>query len=214
MAHLLKERITQEANALGFQAVRFASADPPPRAGAALDVFLANGRHGDMAWLAANPERRKSPRAIWPDVKSVIMLGMSYGPERNPLEALAQRSRGAISVYAQGADYHDVLKAKLKPLASRVQALTGSEVKLFVDTAPVMEKPLAARAGLGVSRAWRHVGQEAIQLHGGIAMTAEYSVGSYTSHLTALDHLLGDGQHHLALLSAGVGDHAEVDPLG
>jgi epoxyqueuosine reductase len=149
MAHLLKERITQEANALGFQAVRFASADPPPRAGAALDVFLANGRHGDMAWLAANPERRKSPRAIWPDVKSVIMLGMSYGPERNPLEALAQRSRGAISVYAQGADYHDVIKSKLKVLASRLQDIAQGEVKIFVDTAPVMEKPIAAKAGLG-----------------------------------------------------------------
>ena len=149
MALSLKERIAQEANALGFQAVRFASADPPPGAGAALDIFLANGRHGDMAWLAANSERRKSPRAIWPDVKSIIVLGMSYGPERDPLEALAQRSRGAISVYAQGADYHDVIKSKLKALASRVQDVAQGEVKVFVDTAPVMEKPIAAKAGLG-----------------------------------------------------------------
>ena len=116
MALSLKERIAQEANELGFAAVRFASADPPPGAGAAL-TFSPIGRHGDMAWLAANPERRKSPRAIWPDVKSIIMLGMSYGPERDPLEALARRSRGAISVYAQGADYHDVIKSKLKVLA-------------------------------------------------------------------------------------------------
>jgi epoxyqueuosine reductase len=149
MALSLKERIAQEAKALGFQAVRFASADPPPGAGAALDVFLANGRHGDMAWLAANSERRKSPCAVWPDVRSVIMLGMSYGPERDPLEALAQRSRGAISVYAQGADYHDVIKSKLKVLASRVQEMAQGDVKVFVDTAPVMEKPIAAKAGLG-----------------------------------------------------------------
>jgi epoxyqueuosine reductase len=149
MALSLKERIAREANALGFEAVRFASADPPPGAGAALDAFLAYGRHGDMAWLEANAERRKSPRAIWPDVKSIIMLGMSYGPERDPLEALEARSRGAISVYAQGADYHDIIKSKLKVLASRVQDVAQGEVKIFVDTAPVMEKPIAAKAGLG-----------------------------------------------------------------
>jgi epoxyqueuosine reductase len=149
MALSLKERIAREANALGFEAVRFASADPPPGAGAALDAFLADGRHGDMAWLEANAERRKSPRAIWPDVKSIIMLGMSYGPERDPLHALAARSRGAISVYAQGADYHDIIKSKLKVLASRVQDVAHGDVKIFVDTAPVMEKPIAAKAGLG-----------------------------------------------------------------
>jgi epoxyqueuosine reductase len=149
MAYSLKERIAREANALGFQAVRFAGADPPPGAGAALDTFLADGRQGDMAWLAANAERRKSPRAIWPDVKSIIMLGMSYGPERDPLQVLGERSRGAISVYAQGADYHDVIKSKLKVLAARVQDVAQGEVKVFVDTAPVMEKPIAAKAGLG-----------------------------------------------------------------
>jgi epoxyqueuosine reductase len=149
MAFSLKERIAREANALGFQAVRFAGADPPPGAGAALDTFLADGRQGDMAWLAANAERRKSPRAIWPDVKSIIILGMSYGPERDPLQVLGERSRGAISVYAQGADYHDVIKSKLKVLAARVQDVAQGEVKVFVDTAAVMEKPIAAKAGLG-----------------------------------------------------------------
>jgi epoxyqueuosine reductase len=149
MAYSLKERIAREANALGFQAVRFAGADPPPGAGAALDTFLADGRQGDMAWLAANADRRKSPRAIWPDVKSIIILGMSYGPERDPLQVLGERSRGAISVYAQGADYHDVIKSKLKVLAARVQDVAQGEVKVFVDTAPVMEKPIAAKAGLG-----------------------------------------------------------------
>jgi epoxyqueuosine reductase len=149
MALSLKEQITREANALGFEAVRFASADPPPGAGAALDAFLASGRHGDMAWLEANAERRKSPRAIWPEVKSIIMLGLSYGPRRDPLDALEQRSRGAISVYAQGSDYHDVIKSKLKALAARVQETAPGEVKIFIDTAPVMEKPIAAKAGLG-----------------------------------------------------------------
>ena len=149
MALTLKERIAHEAEDLGFAAVRFASADPPQGAGIALDAFLADGRHGDMTWLAANSDRRKSPRAIWPEVKSIIMLGLSYGPERDPLEVLGQRSRGAISVYAQGADYHDVIKAKLKTLAARVQGFAPGDVKIFVDTAPVMEKPIAAKAGLG-----------------------------------------------------------------
>jgi epoxyqueuosine reductase len=149
MAETLKDRIVEEATALGFAAVRFASADTVEGAGEALEVFLADGRQGDMAWLASTAERRKSPRSLWPEAKSVIVLGLNYGRGGDPLGILQERSRGAISVYAQGADYHDVLKAKLKPLASRVQELTQSEVKIFVDTAPVMEKPLAARAGLG-----------------------------------------------------------------
>ena len=149
MKEALKQRIAEEAKALGFDAVGFARADPVEGAGKSLAAFLAEGRQGGMAWLAGTAERRKSPRALWPEAKSVILLGLNYGRGGDPLAILEQRSRGAISIYAQGADYHDVLKAKLKPLAARVQALTQSEVKLFVDTAPVMEKPLAARAGLG-----------------------------------------------------------------
>jgi epoxyqueuosine reductase len=149
MALTLKERITREAKDLGFGAVRFAGADAPEGSGAALNTFLAKGRHGDMTWLAANLERRKAPRAIWPEVKSIIMLGLSYAPEGNPLAVLEERSRGAISVYAQGFDYHDVIKAKLKTLGSRMQEFGCGEVKIFVDTAPVMEKPIAAKAGLG-----------------------------------------------------------------
>jgi len=149
MAQTLKMRIAEEAKALGFDAVRFASADGAPGAGGALDEFLAEGRHGDMGWLAGTAERRKSPRALWPEARSVILLGLNYGRAGDPLAVLQQPSRGAISVYAQGADYHDVLKAKLKPLAARVQTLAEGEVKIFVDTAPVMEKPLAAKAGLG-----------------------------------------------------------------
>jgi epoxyqueuosine reductase len=149
MAKTLKQSIVDEAKALGFDAVRFASAEAVDGAGAALDVFVGEGRHGDMNWLARTAERRKAPRALWPEARSVILLGLNYGRRGDPLAILDQRSRGAISIYAQGADYHDVLKAKLKPLAARVQQLVRGEVKIFVDTAPVMEKPLAARAGLG-----------------------------------------------------------------
>ncbi|HXG78821.1 MAG TPA: tRNA epoxyqueuosine(34) reductase QueG [Methyloceanibacter sp.] len=149
MEETLKSRIVAEAKALGFDAVRVTSADAVEGAGAALDAFLGEARHGDMDWLARTAERRKAPRALWPEARSVILLGLNYGRGGDPLAVLGEKSRGAISIYAQGADYHDVLKAKLKPLAACVQALTGEEVKIFVDTAPVMEKPLAARAGLG-----------------------------------------------------------------
>jgi epoxyqueuosine reductase len=149
MAKELKSQIAEEAEALGFDAVRFAVADAADGAGEALDRFLAEGRHGDMAWLADTAERRKAPRALWPEAGSVIVLGLNYGRGGDPLAILDAPSRGAISVYAQSADYHDVIKAKLKALAARVQAIAGGEVKVFVDTAPVMEKPLAAKAGLG-----------------------------------------------------------------
>jgi len=149
MAKELKSQIADAAKALGFDAVRFAAADPVEGAGDALDAFLAEGRHGDMAWLSDTAERRKAPRALWPEARSVIVLGLNYGRGGDPLAVLDEPSRGAISVYAKAADYHDVIKAKLKALASRVQAVAGGDVKVFVDTAPVMEKPLAAKAGLG-----------------------------------------------------------------
>ncbi|HUT48777.1 MAG TPA: tRNA epoxyqueuosine(34) reductase QueG [Alphaproteobacteria bacterium] len=149
MAQALKSQITEAAEGLGFDAARFTSAEPAPGAGAALDQFLAEGRHGDMTWLADTADRRKAPQALWPEARSVILLGLNYGRGVDPLAALDEPSRGAISIYAQGADYHDAIKAKLKTLAGRVQALAGGDVKVFVDTAPVMEKPLAAKAGLG-----------------------------------------------------------------
>ncbi len=149
MAQTLKSRIVEEAEALGFDAVRFASADAAGGAGASLDRFLTEGRHGDMAWLADTAERRKSPQALWPEARSVILLGLNYGRGGDPLAILDEPSRGAISIYAKSADYHDIIKTKLKVLARRVQEFAGGEVKVFVDTAPVMEKPLAAKAGLG-----------------------------------------------------------------
>jgi epoxyqueuosine reductase len=105
--------------------------------------------HGDMTWMEANAERRGDPRALWPQVRSIVMLGLNYGPDEDPLAILAARQRGAISVYAQGDDYHEVIKPRLKAVARRLVGLAGGDVKVFVDTAAVMEKPLAAAAGLG-----------------------------------------------------------------
>ncbi len=123
--------------------------DAAPQAKARLTQFLADGMHGDMNWLKATAERRGAPRALWPEVRSVIMLGLNYGPDHDPLAVLAQKDRAAISVYAQGDDYHDLIKKRLKELARWLTAQAGGDVKVFVDTAAVMEKPLAEAAGLG-----------------------------------------------------------------
>jgi epoxyqueuosine reductase len=121
-------------------------------AGARLQEWIAAGRHGDMDWMPETAARRAAPAALWPDVRSVVMLGVNYGPTGDPLAALAEKHSGAISVYARNRDYHDVMKGRLKLLAAwLVQAARPASlnVKVFVDTAPVMEKPLAAAAGLG-----------------------------------------------------------------
>jgi epoxyqueuosine reductase len=120
-----------------------------PQARDALHRFLRQGFHGDMAWMASRPERRSDPVVMWPDVRSIVMLGVNYGPDGDPRDALALRDRGVISVYAQGDDYHDVIKSRLKALARWLVANAGGDVKVFVDTAAVMEKPLAASAGIG-----------------------------------------------------------------
>jgi epoxyqueuosine reductase len=141
--------IREKALALGFDAVGIARAELGPEARARLAAFLAAGQHGDMGWLAERTEQRSQPRALWPEAVSVIALGLSYAPGGDPLTTLARRDRGNISVYARHRDYHDVLKGMLKHLAQFVAARFGAEVKVFVDTAPVMEKPLAQAAGLG-----------------------------------------------------------------
>ena len=114
-----------------------------------LAEFLSQGLYGDMEWMAARPERRGDPRTLWPEARTIIMVGVNYGPDRDPLTILAKRDRGAISVYAKGDDYHDVIKRRLKALARWLIAQAGGDAKVFVDTAAVMEKPLAAAAGLG-----------------------------------------------------------------
>src|ERR687898_407302 len=148
-ADAVRAAIRERAAVLGFDAVGFAAPDLPRDRQTAYRRYLAEGRHGDMSWLARDPERRQSPTGLWPEVRSIIVLGVNYGPDEAPLAALARRERAAISVYARHRDYHDLIKGRLKQLAGWVHARSGAQVKVFVDTAPVLEKPLAERAGIG-----------------------------------------------------------------
>jgi epoxyqueuosine reductase len=148
-ADRLRAFIDAEAGRLGFDAVAVTAPGAIPQAAEGLAAFLAAGRQGTMDWLAETAGRRSDPRNLWPEARSVVMLAMNYGPERDPLELLACGDRGSISVYARHRDYHDVIKGRLKELAQKIAARSGADVKVFVDTAPVMEKPLAEAAGLG-----------------------------------------------------------------
>jgi epoxyqueuosine reductase len=146
----LRAGLAAEAERLGFASFGIAPADAAPKAGERLRQWLADGCHGDMLWMAETADRRASPKGLWPDVRSVVMLGTSYAPALDPLRHAEHPDTGVISVYALGSDYHDVIKKRLKALARwLVAAAPGGELKVFVDTAPVMEKPLAAAAGLG-----------------------------------------------------------------
>jgi epoxyqueuosine reductase len=145
----IRAEILAEAKALGFDTVRVAPAEAAPDTRDHLNAFLAEGRHGDMDWMEKNAEKRAAPASLWPEAKSVVVVASNYAPDEDPREALAHRTTGVISAYAKGDDYHDVMKAKLRRLAGFVHRRYGADVKLFVDTAPVMEKPLAAAAGLG-----------------------------------------------------------------
>lgn len=145
----LKEAIRAKAGELGFDAVGFAPAAARERDREHLLRFVAEGRHGDMAWMAATAERRADPRALWPEARSLIALGVNYAPAVDPMSQVRRRDRAAISVYAQGRDYHKVLKTRLKALGRWLAETHACDVKVFVDTAPLMEKPAAMRAGLG-----------------------------------------------------------------
>ncbi len=145
----LKTELIEQAHALGFAVTGVTRPDAAPQTKERLTRFLEAGMHGDMDWLKATADRRGAPTALWPDVRSVIMLGLNYGPDHNPLAVLQQKEHAAISVYAQGDDYHDLIKKRLKELARWLTAQAGGDVKVFVDTAAVMEKPLAEAAGLG-----------------------------------------------------------------
>ena len=145
----LRAAIELRARAEGFDAVRFSRAGAPPRSGERLEQFLAEGRHGAMDWMERNAARRADPQELWPEARSIIVLGLNYAPAQDPLASLARRDRGTISVYALGDDYHEVIKKKLKSLAGHIAEAYGADVKVFVDTAPVMEKPLAHAAGMG-----------------------------------------------------------------
>jgi epoxyqueuosine reductase len=146
---LLAQALKDQARALGFDAVGIARADAAWPAGARLQDFLAEGRHGTMDWMATHAERRAHPQNLWPQARAAVLLGVNYAGEGDPLAALARKTNGAISLYAQRRDYHDVIKARLKTLARWFAAGSGAAVKVFVDTAPLMEKPLAQAAGLG-----------------------------------------------------------------
>ncbi|TIL45355.1 tRNA epoxyqueuosine(34) reductase QueG [Mesorhizobium sp.] len=148
-AQKLRALIDREARRAGFDAVAVTTPDAIPQAPARLAAFVADGFHGSMDWIAETLERRGEPMALWPEVRSIIVLAMNYGPDHDPRAVLGKRQRGAISVYAQNRDYHDVMKGRLKEIAGKIVGHSGSDVKVFVDTAPVMEKPLAEAAGLG-----------------------------------------------------------------
>jgi epoxyqueuosine reductase len=141
--------LKEEARRLGFADCRITRPDAVPEAAARLRDWLAEGSHGEMGWMEGRAEQRGDPATLWPDVKSVIMLGMAYTPGHDPLALAGQGGHGRISVYAQGQDYHDVVKRALKALARWMVEKAPCELKVFVDTAPVMEKPLAAAAGIG-----------------------------------------------------------------
>ena len=144
-----ESQIREAALALGFDLCRFTTLHQAWPAGERLAEFIAAGRHGEMGWLAETAERRAHPQAMWADARSAIVLGVNYGPDHDPLAVLKEPTKGAISVYAQGDDYHELIKSRLKALGRWLQGKFGGELKVFVDTAPLLEKPLAEQAGLG-----------------------------------------------------------------
>jgi epoxyqueuosine reductase len=145
----VRAMVAAEARAAGFATVGFTTPDAVPEAGPRLLEFLADGRHGDMAWMETHAERRQRVRALWPEARSVIMLGYSYAPPENPIATGVAPDRAVVSAYARGRDYHDTVKSALKRVATVLHRASGADVKVFVDTAPLMEKPLAEAAGLG-----------------------------------------------------------------
>ncbi len=145
----VKERLIARALEEGFVKVGICRPDAVPEAAGRLRAFLAEGRHGQMGWMAEREAWRGNPAALWPEARSVIMLAEAYTPDGDPMAGLARKDRGVVSVYAQGKDYHDLVKKRLKRLGRWLIDAGGGEIKVFVDTAPVMEKPLAQAAGLG-----------------------------------------------------------------
>jgi len=151
-ADQIKREIQERSSAEGFDIVGFADPDIGHRSGERLETFIERGYHGDMGWLETHADRRKSPRSLWPEVETVIVLGVNYGPDHLPherLDELKENSQGNISVYARNRDYHDVMKKRLKRIGRWMCETFDCDVKVFVDTAPVLEKPIAQRAGIG-----------------------------------------------------------------
>ncbi|WP_374330983.1 tRNA epoxyqueuosine(34) reductase QueG [Aestuariivirga sp.] len=145
----LRQAISAKASGEGFAAMRIVRLSSDPQQALRLQRFIAQGRHGSMAWLADTADRRADPLALWPEAKTAIVMAQNYGQDLDPFERLKDRGSGVISLYALNRDYHDMVKGKLKRIAQWLKHRTRAEVKVFVDTAPVMEKPLAQKAGLG-----------------------------------------------------------------
>lgn len=145
----MKERIREKAKEEGFDAIGFAQAKMGLREKARLEAFVSLGQHGDMTWMAEHLERRKDPRSLWPDVRSVIAVAINYGPESSPLNDLRAFDRANISVYARNKDYHNIIKKRLKKLGRWLGKEFNCDLKVFVDTAPILEKPLGQAAGIG-----------------------------------------------------------------
>jgi epoxyqueuosine reductase len=145
----LAARLQSRAKALGFAEVGFTSMLDDERQARALDAFLAAGWHGEMSWMQSTAERRRAAATLWPEARTAVILTMAYPAPPDPFLRLERHSEGVIAAYALGRDYHDVMKGRLKLLAQWLESRAGADVKVFVDTAPLMEKPLAQRAGLG-----------------------------------------------------------------
>jgi epoxyqueuosine reductase len=175
-----------KAKELGFDACRMTRADEPWAASERLEAYVAEGRHGSMEWMETTLERRKMPTAMWAEAKSAVVVGLNYGPDHDPMMMLERVGEGNISVYARGKDYHDILKKRLKQLARAFVEETGEDVKVFVDTAPLMEKPLAAKSGMG----WqgKHTNLVSRELGSWLFLGVMLTAAELTPDKTEVDH--------------------------
>jgi epoxyqueuosine reductase len=182
----LKQRIRNEAQSLGFSTVGFSPATLPDSLQKRFHTFLADGRHGEMDWLTNRSGQRTDPQSLWPAARSVIVLGVNYGPDSDPMQALERKSSGAISVYAQNKDYHDIIKKRMKQLARWLVDQSGCELKVFVDTAPVMEKPLSAQGGIG----WqgKHTNLVSREFGSWMFLGAIFTTLEFTSDAAEINH--------------------------
>jgi epoxyqueuosine reductase len=175
-----------KAKELGFHACRMTRADEPWAASERLEAYVAEGRHGSMEWMETTLERRKMPTAMWAEAKSAVVVGLNYGPDHDPMMMLERVGEGNISVYARGKDYHYILKKRLKQLARAFVEETGEDVKVFVDTAPLMEKPLAAKSGMG----WqgKHTNLVSRELGSWLFLGVMLTAAELTPDKTEVDH--------------------------
>ncbi|MGB0905907.1 MAG: tRNA epoxyqueuosine(34) reductase QueG [Maricaulaceae bacterium] len=183
----LPKSVLTRAKALGFTPPRCVDLEEfGDTAGEGLKAYIRAGHHGTMTWMPETQDRRDHPQNLWPEARTAIIVGLNYGPEINPLPALEHKSNGVISVYAQGRDYHDIIKGRLKEIAGLLARDTDADVKVFVDTAPLMEKPLAAKAGLG----WqgKHTNLVSRDYGSWLFLGVILSAAKITAHTPEIDH--------------------------